>query len=171
MKEDKRIINSRNKIESSFINCMMNKTIDEITINEICNEANINRSTFYEHYLDKNDLYKEIETMVTNKISESFDDKFMSLTLNDGLKHLYTFIHSHKHEFIFVARDYYKSNAQLSLFKIFSTFVSMHTKYNDTFFLHFVFWGFINTSYEWVISDYQKSVEEMVIDISRILCN
>ena len=42
MKEDKRIINSRNKIESSFINCMMNKTIDEITINEICNEANIN---------------------------------------------------------------------------------------------------------------------------------
>lgn len=170
MKEDKRIINSRNKIKSSFINCLMNKTIDEITINEICNGADINRSTFYAHYLDKNDLYKDIETMVTNKISEAFDDKFMSLDLTDGLSHLYTFIRSHQHEYIFLARDYYKSNAQVLFLNVFTKFISMHTNHTDSFFFSFVFWGFVNTSYEWVISDCQKSVEEMIEMFKSILC-
>ena len=171
MKEDKRIINSKNKIEASFINCLINKSIDEITINEICDGADINRSTFYAHYIDKNDLYKDIETMVTNKISEAFDDKFMELSLQDGLSHLYTFIRIHKHEYIFLARDYYKSNAQISFLNVFTKFISMHINHNDSFFITFVFWGFINTSYEWVISDYQKPVEEMIEILSNILCN
>ena len=52
---------SSDKIETAFLTLLLNHKYEDITISQICNQANINRSTFYCHYSDINDLIIKIE--------------------------------------------------------------------------------------------------------------
>ena len=40
------------KIESAFISLLQTKSVREISVTDICAQADINRSTFYENYAD-----------------------------------------------------------------------------------------------------------------------
>jgi len=48
-------------IKESLINLLEEKDISQITIKEICENADVNRSTFYAHYTDQYDLLRKIE--------------------------------------------------------------------------------------------------------------
>ena len=48
-------------IKESFLNLLEKKDISQITVKEICEDADINRATFYSHYTDVYDLLKKIE--------------------------------------------------------------------------------------------------------------
>lgn len=61
IKEDMRIQRTKMMIKTAFIKLLKDeRNIDSITIQEISNQAFINRSTFYLHYLDKYDLLEKI---------------------------------------------------------------------------------------------------------------
>ncbi|SDB21945.1 TetR/AcrR family transcriptional regulator [Eubacterium oxidoreducens] len=47
---DKRAVRSRLNIKDTFIDLMQNEKYGNITVTSICNEAQISRSTFYQHY-------------------------------------------------------------------------------------------------------------------------
>mgnify|MGYP004660683401 FL=1 len=55
-KKDLRIIKTKIALYNALTNLMKNKTFEEIRVSDICNEALINRSTFYAHYEDKYEL-------------------------------------------------------------------------------------------------------------------
>jgi len=48
-------------IKEAFLKFLNKKPLAQITIKEICLEANINRATFYRNYKDLYDLFEEIE--------------------------------------------------------------------------------------------------------------
>ena len=48
-------------LKDSLIDLMREKPIPQITIKELCEKADINRSTFYTHYADQYQLLKSIE--------------------------------------------------------------------------------------------------------------
>lgn len=56
-KEDRRIQKSRDAIETAFLELLMKNGIEQITINDIADRANVNRGTVYLHYKDKYDLF------------------------------------------------------------------------------------------------------------------
>lgn len=58
--------NAQRKIFSAYLQLIEEKSIDKITVSEICEIANINRSTFYRHYYDIYDLEEKIETHFVN---------------------------------------------------------------------------------------------------------
>ncbi|WP_414044382.1 TetR/AcrR family transcriptional regulator [Macrococcus animalis] len=60
---EKMNIETRNNIENSFIELLKMKSFGKITIMDISKKAQVNRSTFYHHYLDKYDL---CEKMIKN---------------------------------------------------------------------------------------------------------
>lgn len=60
-KTDLRIIKTKRNIREAFLKLMYAKGFNEMTVNEILDEALINRSTFYAHYRDKYDLREQIE--------------------------------------------------------------------------------------------------------------
>ena len=49
-KDDLRIIKTKKALYNALINLMKNKTFEEIKVSDICNEALVNRSTFYAHF-------------------------------------------------------------------------------------------------------------------------
>lgn len=57
---DRRIQRTRQTIIDAFVKLMMEKEFSSIIIKDITEKANVNRSTFYAHYLDKYDLLDKI---------------------------------------------------------------------------------------------------------------
>ncbi len=58
-------------IKSSFLKLLPDKDFPKITVDMICSEANINRSTFYFHFSDKYMLFKAIGDDIKGELSEN----------------------------------------------------------------------------------------------------
>lgn len=63
---------SKRKIILSFLNLTAQQDINTISTNDIIDNANISRGTFYNHFKNKIDIIRYIET----SISASLDEKF-----------------------------------------------------------------------------------------------
>src|SRR5262245_23633686 len=55
-KADRRSRRTRQLVHTALIELMLERRYDEITVQDIIDRANVGRSTFYAHYLDKEDL-------------------------------------------------------------------------------------------------------------------
>lgn len=53
---DARVRYTRMITEQSFLELLKQKPVSKITVTELCELAQINRATFYKHYLDVQDL-------------------------------------------------------------------------------------------------------------------
>lgn len=56
IKTDRRILRTREAINRAFLELFGEKELEQITINDIAERANVNRGTVYLHYTDKYDL-------------------------------------------------------------------------------------------------------------------
>lgn len=68
-KEDLRVRRTKKALFEAFLALIHEKTIDEITVNELCEAAGIRRATFYKHYTDKYDFL----TAYTCHLRDNFD--------------------------------------------------------------------------------------------------
>jgi AcrR family transcriptional regulator len=68
-KDDRRVKYTKMVLKESFIKLLENKDISQITIKEICEDADINRATFYSHYNDQYDLLRKIENELLDNIN------------------------------------------------------------------------------------------------------
>ncbi|MGM9593976.1 MAG: TetR/AcrR family transcriptional regulator [Candidatus Onthomonas sp.] len=60
MKPNQRIALTKQLIHRSFLELLMQKSIHQISIRELCEKAGINRTTFYNHYGSQYDVLAEI---------------------------------------------------------------------------------------------------------------
>ena len=63
-------IRSKNMIKEAFFELLKEKDYNKITVTDIVNKADLNRSTFYAHYLDVRAITEEFENEVINKMME-----------------------------------------------------------------------------------------------------
>jgi AcrR family transcriptional regulator len=68
-KDDRRVKYTKMVLKESFINLLERKDISQISIKEICEDADINRATFYAHYSDQYDLFRKIENELLDNIN------------------------------------------------------------------------------------------------------
>lgn len=68
---DKRVIKTQKAIRKSFASLLMEKDINNITIKEISERAEINRKTFYNYYKDLYELVNDIETTMIKEFQDA----------------------------------------------------------------------------------------------------
>jgi len=72
--EDRRARKTRKAIQNAFMKLMLKKDISRITIKDISDMADINRSTFYLHYYDIYEVFEDIEKDTVHTIFEKLKD-------------------------------------------------------------------------------------------------
>lgn len=89
---NKRNQNSNISIQKAYMNLVASrKDISTITVSDICKKAKINRSTFYAHYLDINDLNQAIYSWMMEEFLNIFKEEI------ESSKHSYNFKKLFKH--------------------------------------------------------------------------
>jgi AcrR family transcriptional regulator len=83
-KHDRRSERTRKALDLAFVELMEEKTYDAITVQDIIDRANVGRSTFYAHYMDKEDLltsqFQRLVTYVHNAaLAEPVPSSFATL--------------------------------------------------------------------------------------------
>jgi len=82
-KIDLRIVRTKKSIKRAFLDLLKEKNYNKITIQDIAEEAIINRNTFYLHYLDKDDLLDQLSYECLNKLKESMNSSRNIDTIDD----------------------------------------------------------------------------------------
>ena len=72
-KKDRRIRKTRAQLQNGLAKLMKTKSINEITVKELVDEVDINRSTFYLHYTDIYNLLEDIENRLMDEILRVID--------------------------------------------------------------------------------------------------
>lgn len=88
-KTDLRIIKTRANIRNSFIELLLEKDFNEITIQNILDQALINRSTFYNHYSDKYDLVEQLITELMKNFALFLNERFSYMKDEELISTLY----------------------------------------------------------------------------------
>ncbi|MDU9418319.1 TetR/AcrR family transcriptional regulator C-terminal domain-containing protein [Staphylococcus lloydii] len=75
--EDRRIKKSKHAIKQAFIQLLQEQELDKITIRDITTLADINRGTFYLHYVDKYDLLSSMEDDYLTNLTENLNFDYL----------------------------------------------------------------------------------------------
>ena len=68
---DKRIEKTKVLIKDTFLSLSLTVPAEKITVKAICDKANINRGTFYYHYLDVPDLIEKLGTDAADRLAQA----------------------------------------------------------------------------------------------------
>lgn len=76
-KEDRRVVRTREAIREAFFTLLEEKPVEKITVRELCELANINRTSFYDHYLDYPDFLASIEKEFAENMLTQYDELYV----------------------------------------------------------------------------------------------
>ncbi|HRR89497.1 MAG TPA: TetR/AcrR family transcriptional regulator C-terminal domain-containing protein [Eubacteriales bacterium] len=79
IKNDHRSRYTREVAQKTLLRLLCEKPLNKITVIELCEEANLNRGTFYNHFFDIYDVFESIE----NKFFDEFKAKLDAIKVYD----------------------------------------------------------------------------------------
>lgn len=82
-KVDRRVQKTQEAIKNAFIELMSEKNLDQITIQDISDRANVGRRTIYDHYMDKFDLLEKLIEEHINELRKICESAY-ELTFAEG---------------------------------------------------------------------------------------
>ena len=80
-KDDQRTRMTRKLLQKALVDLMREKPLKDITVKALCQQAEVNRSTFYLHYYDIYDLMEELEGQIGAELTAVLEE--MPFTLGD----------------------------------------------------------------------------------------
>ena len=71
-KNNKQFKNTESKMIQAALNIMESVSYEKITVLKVCQQANVNRSTFYAHFIDINDFMSKIELTLRLELEDFY---------------------------------------------------------------------------------------------------
>lgn len=84
--QDRRITRSKRALRTALIELMEERGFDGFSVNDLCERADLNRGTFYNHFHDKEALLATLEDEVMCHL-ERFQAQMQNLTVRELLKY------------------------------------------------------------------------------------
>ena len=163
--DGRRVRMTKMLLKNALIEIMKDKSIHMISIKEICEVADVNRSTFYRHYNTQYDLYDEIIDDIAMEIGGIYKDDFTTVLF---LTKVLEYIESKRDTFLVILSD----NGKLSLGEAFVIFTERFIDHNNTselvtYVFEFVAAGLTSTIWSWLKKDNRRPAS----DVARMLHN
>lgn len=92
-KENQRITLTKKLLQEGLLRLLEQKSLDKISVTELCRESGINRATFYNHYNSPHDLLTSIEAKLVTGLKEIINSPKTADNLHDHLEALCTYFY------------------------------------------------------------------------------
>ncbi len=150
-------------LKESLIELMKEKSIHVISIKEICEGADVNRSTFYRHYDTQYDLYDEIINDISDDIHIIYCEcakEGMTVTLL--LTKIFTYIEQHREKFLVILSD----NGNISLGETYNRITDRFISRENTgelgaYVAQFIAAGMTSILWSWLNAEERKPPEQI----------
>lgn len=179
---DLRVMKTRNALVTALYDLLSRKSLDEITVTELCEKAVIRKATFYKHFGDKTELLvymiRELQEKAKDEKQVIYNEDEPHQYYIDVFKYLFDFVVSNE---MFV-RSILKSNASYIVVGLLTEEIEYDIrmqlkKENDlqlrdaSAFLAAAYSGaIINCTKWWILQDIRPNKDEMIrIVSSRIM--
>lgn len=83
--EDRRVRRTRAQLRTAFTSLMAEKPINQITVRELADRADVNRGTFYTHYRDIYDMLEQVEQELLDELTAVLD-RYSAQELRRGIR-------------------------------------------------------------------------------------
>lgn len=155
-KENRRTRLTKRLLRESLLELLQGKPVDHITVKELCECAELNRSTFYAYYTDVPALYEEMGNELADALLEHIQTMNSQSELNTEL--MLTYIRDNCEMFrLLVYCDHYTDLNQAIIKRIFRGFFKIPLKgdmpYSSEerdYVLQFIFMGGTGVIHHWV---------------------
>lgn len=166
---------TRMLLKTALTELMQKKPFGEITIKEICEQADLNRTTFYMHYDDQTALLRDIEDEVQQKTLEYLEGIRPSAEATDMIVQFLRYIQARAKLFRILLSDpgseSFRSRfleATLENLRVGIPVQGAEDEYR--YVLCFIMQGSIHVIIEWIKHDFDLPAESIASLIFR-LCN
>ena len=173
--EDKRVQKTKSALKAALTDLLNQKSLEEVTICELCEQAKINRKTFYAHYSSLDELISECQNdsatnlvvLLTDFLQENeghLSPNYLFACLNvicrqsipffgtaEGVKKNYTLFQKYTATLSQVIIDH---------MRIFARDNHIDETSLD-FIASFIAGGIVNTYYEWLLNPHDLTIEEI----------
>ena len=165
---------TKNKIISSYLNLLDQKDATNISVTDICEHSNINRTTFYRYYTDIISLQTHLKQRTLKNI---FGDPFIFYDKHRSVSNAQLYIANHVFNHIFHNQTLFKvlmtkdESFKFELYNYFkNNYISFMKKVliretkssiNEKLLSQYIAGGYTGMIYEWIISDYSASPNEL----------
>lgn len=161
--DGRRVRMTKMLLKSSLIDIMKTKSIHAISIKEICDGADVNRSTFYRHYDTQYDLYDDIIEDIALDIAEIHNDpEVKDYTTIEFLTKVLEYIDRNRETFLVILSD----KGKISLGEAFARFTNRfidHQNMSDIelYVTQFLAAGLTSTMWTWLNDEKRRSPREL----------
>ena len=158
-KENRRTRLTKRLLRESLLELLHEKPVDHITVKELCECAELNRSTFYAYYTDVSALYEEMGNELADALLKHIQTMNNQSGLNTEL--MLTYIRDNCEMFrLLVYCDHYTDLNQSIIKRIFRGFFDIPLKGDlhclpeeREYVLQFLFLGGTGIIHRWVLND------------------
>lgn len=171
--DSRRVKMTKILLKNSLIDIMKDKSIHTISIKEICEGADVNRSTFYRHYDTQYDLYDDIIEDIASDLADIYNgyesgDK-MSIAF---LTKIFEYIENNRETFLAILSD----NGKISLGEAFIRFTSRFIEIDrvseaSLYVTQFIAAGLTSTLWTWLNKENRRSPRELALLLYSIIMN
>lgn len=157
---NKRRRESRRRIENAFVQLLQDRSLQQLRVSDICNLAEVNRTTFYANYVDIYDLADKVQLSLENEVLGLYQDEI------DARESRHDFLKLFRHikENPLFYKTYFKLNSDGKLrFAMYDMEEAMHRFDNEHIEYHIAFFanGLNAVIKKWLENDCKETPEEI----------
>ena len=178
-KENQRIALTKKLLQEGLLRLLEQKTLDRISVTELCRESGINRATFYNHYNSPQDLLVSIECKLTDELERIVGSSRSAGDISSHMEAICTYFHDNARTVLILHNCHADTKITGTLYKLNQDFQALRlkTRYARTVpseGLHlisvFFYTGCYNLLLEWLQKDIQatpKEIANLLIILAR----
>ena len=104
MEENKRILMTKRLLREALLESLKTKEMNQITIKEICDVSQINRSTFYRHYNNTMEVLEEYLKEIHQIILSCYQNISSGKEIQNSIYPVIDYIYYHKEQCFFLQK-------------------------------------------------------------------
>lgn len=176
-KVDVRILKTKDRLKSALFKLLKVKSLDKISISEICTLASVNRNTFYAHYSSLKELLDEIESNLLESILSTLNGaNFENKQITDLMYKILECVKENKEmcSLLFTDKGDKDFLRTVLMFALPASVEKWTLEYGISEdkaiqFYYFIIGGSVNVIGEWIKNDFNKPSYEIAKNINDMV--